>query len=157
MAWTSDAFQIAFSHYSIGDDNTLMPIFMNKLATRRNGLVETGDGYAYIKTGTHSGALRMTVDLTPQPRIPDVDGWETVVDLNYLSVNGNTHLRTWEYIPWPEVGNLSSAGPGWYRIRMKARGWDAGRAVNTATEPVEEHHLSIWPAPPGREVIHKRR
>src|SRR5690242_353866 len=40
------------------------------------------------------------------------------------------------------------AGPGTYRLRYHGRNVDAGRAADTADEPVDEYLLQIWPAPP---------
>ncbi|MBL7498732.1 hypothetical protein I6A84_04515 [Frankia sp. CNm7] len=157
MAWTTDSFHTAFSQYSLGDDGTLMPIEAIFDTKKGNGAIAAGEGWVYVRCATHTGVLRITIDLEPPAPIPDTDGWEAVVDVSYRSITGNTHLRDWEYTPRTDAGVLSHAGPGWYRIRIKTRGWDAGRALNVAFEPVEEHHLTLWPAPPHPEVIHKQR
>lgn len=51
-----------------------------------------------------------------------------------------------------DAGNFATAGPGWYRIRIHARGRDEGES-NTGT--TEEHLISVWPAPPEPDHVHK--
>ncbi|MFI2367550.1 hypothetical protein [Streptomyces sp. NPDC018833] len=52
-----------------------------------------------------------------------------------------------------DAGNFATAGEGWYRVRVQARGRDEGNAQE-GDDLVEEHLLSVWPAPPQPDVVH---
>lgn len=53
-----------------------------------------------------------------------------------------------------DAGNFATAGAGWYRVRVRARGRDAGE-VRAGDESVEEHFVSVWPGPPRPDVVHR--
>ena len=63
----------------------------------------------------------------------------------------------WEDGPHEDLPLLTPHGPGSYRVRVCARGRDAGfRADRVTDSPVEEHLLQIWPAPHAPDVVYKQ-
>ncbi|WP_269856980.1 hypothetical protein [Streptomyces sp. RPT161] len=58
----------------------------------------------------------------------------------------------------PEEMPISAAGPGWYRLRVYARGRDQGAEaidLDIDDDPVEEYLIQSWPAPQAPETHHK--
>jgi hypothetical protein len=73
--------------------------------------------------------------------------------VSIYSTSGNLRLIRWGGDVVEDAGNFATAGEGWCRVRIQARGRDEGD-VREAADPVEEHFLSVWPAPPQSDVVH---
>lgn len=125
-----------------------------------NGLIWPGRGAATIATGLEDGPVRITVDARATEPPLDLEDWEEVIE---VSIQFDTDEADLESLGGtvdedPQETPLCAVGPGWYRVRLHARGRD--RAAEIADleldeEPVEEHLIQTWPAPQAPEIRHK--
>jgi hypothetical protein len=86
----------------------------------------------------------------------DLGGWDDVVEVSLTSGQGGQGLGITSGGLGPDsLQALTADGTSTYRIRVHARGRDAGADLDVVTgNPVEEHLLQIWPAPAAAELIH---
>ncbi|OHV35648.1 MULTISPECIES: pentapeptide repeat-containing protein [Pseudofrankia] len=159
MRWATDDFRVGYSQYYLCDYNVIPEGVGLSQAHQGNSLVGAGGGHLAVVCGTHTGWIRITVDVRDDEPPAAFDGWPMVVDISHHSNAGRTWLGDLDSGGPPELWNLTPGGPGWYRVRVRARGRDAARAAGTACfdadPPLEEHAVSIWPAPPAPEVVHR--
>lgn len=159
MRCTLDDFRIDYSQYYLVDHNVIGEAEGLSQAFQGNSLVGAGGGHLAVVCGTHTGAIRISVELCDDEPAPDLDNWPMAVDISHHSNTGRTWLAELHGGGRPEPGNLTPGGPGWYRVRLRARGRDAARSAGTgsidADPPLEEHAVSIWPAPPAPEIVHR--
>ncbi|MGW2532807.1 hypothetical protein ACWC10_38055, partial [Streptomyces sp. NPDC001595] len=80
-------------------------------------------------------------------KLPAEGDWEEIVEVSVYAPTGNLRVDALDTGPVVELPLLSSAGPGWYRVRVHAKArrtlWD-----KTSTEPVEDYLVQSWPADP---------
>lgn len=119
------------------------------------GLTETIPGFVVVYTGTNQGPVWVTVQVHQAAPPLELASWEDVAEVSFTAPNGQTTIQEWGGDVHQELPNLTPAGPGTYRLRLHVRGRDRGREEVSPEEPVEEHLLAIWPAPPAPEVVHK--
>jgi hypothetical protein len=159
MRWTSDDLRVDYSQYYLADYNVITEGVGLSQAFQGNSLVGAGGGHLAVVCGTQYGRIRITVDVRDDEPAPDFDGWPMAVDISHHSNTGRTWLGDLDGGGSPELGNLTPGGPGWYRVRVRARGRDAARVAGTACvdadPPLEEHAVSIWPTPPAPDVVHR--
>jgi hypothetical protein len=120
-----------------------------------SGLLVLLPGLAAVYCGTNLGPLRITVQVRQTAPPLDLAAWEDVAEASFTAPNGQAMIEEAGGPAHQELPNLTPAGPGAYRLRLHVRGRDQGWEEDTPEEPVEEHLLAIWPAPPAPEVIHK--
>lgn len=125
----------------------------------RNGLIGVlGDGAACVCTGTLQGLIRLTVQATQEPPSAPLGDWDEVVEVAFHSPSGRFSIDG--VADGPPLPNLATAGPGPYRVRVHARGRDAGHGVETVTDItgiVEEFLILCWPADGEPETVHQTR
>lgn len=119
------------------------------------GVIGVRPGAALMLTGLHTGIVGFVVAVHDHDPGAELDAYEDVVEIDFVSRDGAAALVTWAGECWLELPPLP-AGPGTYRLRYHGRNVDAGRAADTASEPVDEYLLQIWPAAPSPAVILKR-
>ena len=121
-----------------------------------NGLVGVAAGLAIVVTGTQFGNVSLIVATGDSDPGLDLGGWDDVVEVSVTSGQGGQGLGITSGGLGPDaLQALTAGGTGTYRIRVHARGRDAGADHDVVTgNPVEEHLLQIWPAPAASEVIH---
>ncbi|MEU0987823.1 hypothetical protein [Streptomyces sp. NPDC005953] len=131
-------------------DNGEIPI---ETADWSTGLVAPISNGAVIRTGIHTGRSRVRVALLPsEPFSTDDDAWEEIVEVSVHSARGNLRVDAFEEGTAESLPLLSTAGPGWYRLRVYAR----GRTINPdgiQHTPTEDYHLAIWQAPPSPTTV----
>ena len=129
--------------YHLTDPATVEPLLYH---TGANGLVGVlGDGAACVCTGTLTGFVRVTVQAAPEPPAVDRGAWEEIVEVPFNSPSGRFGPAPAEAALLPD---LASAGRGPYRLRVHARGRDAGHRSGTVRgldEITEEHLILAWP------------
>ncbi|TYB40999.1 hypothetical protein [Actinomadura chibensis] len=140
------------------DDGGIGQIFStNTLAT------VTGEGHAAFMAGTHTGDITLTLTASDsEPRL-NVHDWDTVVDLTFDSPHGNAVIIDADGEEPPALrGRSPMRGvPGRYRIRIQARGRNAGHLsegqIPANQEPPEHHHICVWLDPNAAvgETIHQ--
>ncbi|MDJ1134516.1 hypothetical protein [Streptomyces iconiensis] len=121
-----------------------------------NGLVfTTTPGETVILTGIASGDVTVNLEIRRQPPdTVDLDPWDEVVDHSLVAPIGEVRVLCVDDVP-PDFPVLSQQGPGSYRVRVHARGRDTA-PDGVTFEPVEEYHLTVWPAPAAPDHVHKQ-
>lgn len=122
-----------------------------------NGLVGVSPGLAMVITGTQFGYVSVGVQAGESDPGLDTGQWDEVVEVSLVSGPGGEGLNvTSDGDASHEFLGLTPPGAGSYRVRVHARGRDAGAERDVVSgRPVEEHLIQIWPAPAAPETIHK--
>lgn len=127
----------------------------------RGRLADPGD-FAIVRTGTDTGDILLTVDVRDTaPGPSELEEWEEVAEVSLtfpgtdpgvLTAGDEDEEREASALP-----DFTHAQPGPYRVRVHARGRDDGDRLDVQDEddPVEEHYLLVWPAPPSPSHVHK--
>jgi hypothetical protein len=150
MTVKTDRVDISYRGYRVVDDN--IPTIPSPQQLKDcNGLVCPLDAGAVILTGTDTGFITVGVALLDSEPEFSLDDWEEAVDVSVHSPTGL--LGVDGFNDAPSLPELSTAGPGWYRIRCLARG-RLSEFNTISLESTEEHLLLVWPAPPAPEKIH---
>ncbi|MGH3663270.1 MAG: hypothetical protein ACRDTQ_15600 [Micromonosporaceae bacterium] len=116
-----------------------------------NGLIGTSPGVARIITGTHTGTVRITLEIHRQPPVLETDPWDEVVEVSYHTPVGRSTVYNLDWDSGFPIATTS--GRGWYRIRVHARKRDETRDL--VAHDVEEHRVCIWPGPSQEEIAYK--
>lgn len=122
-----------------------------------SGLAGVSPGLAIVITGTQFGNVSVSVQAGESDPGLDTGRWDEVVEVSVVSGPGGQGLSVGSGgdIPY-EFLHLTPPGAGSYRVRIHARGRDAGARKDVVEDrPVERHLIQIWPAPPAPEIIHK--
>lgn len=118
-------------------------------------IVEMASG-AMIYTGIDRGRVHVTAHiLSAAPDLAGLTLWDEVAEATVHAPHGELFLQQLEYGPaeaLPPFPPLSSAGPGSYRLRARARGRDR-HFDKVRDDSGEEYLLEIWPAPPLRSLV----
>ncbi len=118
-----------------------------------NGLVGAADpSGVYLNLARRSGGSPVRIVLTDGP--PNVDGsWEDVVEVSTtVPLVADPQWMSWA---GEDGGSLDGLVPGSYRLRVSARGRDAGRDGEFADEAVDFYLVEMWPAPSAPDAIAK--
>ncbi|MET3175958.1 UNVERIFIED_ORG: hypothetical protein ABIB52_003831 [Arthrobacter sp. UYCu721] len=150
MTVTTDRIDISYRSYRLVEDN-IPAIPSPQQLKDSNGLVCPLDAGAVILTGTDTGFITVGVSLLASEPEFSLDGWEEAVDVSIHSPTGQLAVDGFDQTPF--LPELSTAGPGWYRIRCMARG-RLSEFNTISLESTEEHLLLVWPAPPSPEKVH---
>ncbi|WP_159083797.1 hypothetical protein [Nocardioides terrigena] len=116
-----------------------------------NGLVGAGDpGGVYVTLARRSGGSSVRIvlhDIEPQL----TEEWEDVVEVStVVPEDAQPGWGTWAQ----ESGGQLAIPPGAYRIRVSARGRDAGRGDGEFADNVVDFYLlDLWPAPAAEDLI----
>lgn len=112
-----------------------------------NGLAVPMAHGLLVVTGIHTGEIRATATpLTGPPPGPADDVWEEIVEVSVHAPKGRLQIESLERGPAEGLASLSPVGPGWYRLRVHARGRNI-LPDKVSAEPVEDYLLLAWPAP----------
>jgi hypothetical protein len=110
-----------------------------------NGLVGAAHaGGVYLHFGRRSGGSPVQIVLTEAvPDGPD-ESWEDVVEVS-IDVPSGADIG---FVSWAGEtgGELNGIPAGSYRLRVSARGRDAGRNGEFEDGPVDAYLLQLWPA-----------
>lgn len=122
-----------------------------------SGLVGVSPGLAIVIAGTQFGHVLVSVQAGESDPGLDTGRWEEVTEVSLTSGPGGQGLSITSGGQGPyEFGHLTPPGAGAHRVRVHARGRDAGAAKDVvSSRPVEEHLVQIWPAAPAPETIYK--
>lgn len=118
-------------------------------------MLAVGPSLAVLYSGTHTGPVRVTVQVHQTAPPLDLAAWEDVAEATFIAPVGRVMIEEWGGRVHDELPNLTSSGPGTYRLRLHVRGRDRGWREDTPEEPIEEHLLDVWPAAPAAGVVHK--
>lgn len=149
MTVTTDRVDVSYRGYRLVDDN--IPTIPSPQQLKDcDGPVCPLDAGAVILTGTDTGFITVGVSLLDSVPKFALDGWEEAVDVSIHAPKGQ--LAVDGFNQTPSLPELSTAGPGWYRVRCMARGRLS--EFNTISLESTEEHLLLWPAPPSPEKVH---
>jgi hypothetical protein len=157
MGTKTSVVHVEYDQYYLRDLGMLAEV-PDEVFTGGTGLISAPPGIAVVHAGTHTGPVRVTVQArTEPPPQPDLEQWEEVVEVSVSTQAGRVLVEEWGGPTRDDLGNLALAGPGSYRLRVHARGRDQANAtVPVPEEPIEEHLLIAWPAPPADEAVLKQ-
>ena len=116
-----------------------------------NGLVGAGDPHGvHVILGRRSGGSHVRIStLATKPLEPDAQ-WEDVVEVS-IEVPSGAEVK-WNSWAGETEGPLALPA-GSYRLRVSARGRDAGAADEFADDVLDYYRLELWPAPHGEDAI----
>lgn len=117
-----------------------------------NGLVGASDpDGVYLNLARRSGGSPVRIVLVgTAPGKPD-PSWEDVVEVS-ITIPEASKVR-WCSWAGENVGAIDGLGAGTYRMRVSARGRDAGHAGEFAEEPVDFYLAQFWLAPEGPDAV----
>ncbi|MEU1630644.1 hypothetical protein ABZ746_36265 [Streptomyces sp. NPDC020096] len=106
------------------------------------------------------GPVKVTVDAQAHEPILDLGEWDEVVEVSSHFDTNEADLESLGGAIEDELEEMpiSAAGPGWYRLRIHARGRDQGAEaidLDINDDPVEDYLIQSWPAPQAPEIHHK--
>ncbi|MGW2696108.1 hypothetical protein ACWC3Y_30610 [Streptomyces sp. NPDC001296] len=114
------------------------------------GVLRDPGDFAIVMTGTETGPVSATVQAAArEPGPANLDAWDEVVEVSLMLPGENPAVVTdFDDDESSSLPAFTVLGPGPYRVRVHARGRDAGQeALMVDDEPVEEHLIQVWPAP----------
>jgi hypothetical protein len=116
-----------------------------------NGLVGAADPHGvYLHFGRRSGGSRLRIVLLDSAPADD-PRWEDVVEVS--TTVPPPGLVRWMSWAGETSGELGSLAPGPYRVRVSARGRDAGAEDEFADEVVDFYLVELWPAPHAADAV----
>jgi hypothetical protein len=120
-------------------------------AAQVNGLAGAADPDGlYLNLARRSGGSQVRVELH-EGEPADSAEWEDVVE---VSVDVPATVDRVGWMTWAgEDGGALDLPPGAYRVRVGARGRDAGAEDEFADEVVDFYVIQLWPSPPRPDEI----
>lgn len=119
------------------------------------GLVGAASGLVIVITGTQFGNIALSVRIGEAAPTLDIGPWDEVTEISLTTAAGSLGILSGGDGP-AELSGLTSPRAADYRVRVHARGRDAGTSRDVvAGAPVEEHLVQIWPAPAAPARVYK--
>jgi hypothetical protein len=133
------------------DDGGFDGVVERFFAGQANGLVGAADPHGvYLHFGRRSGGSQLRVVLCDSAPADD-PAWEDVVEVSTtVPPPGDVRWMAWA---GDEVGVPTTLPPRDYRVRVSARGRDAGAEDEFAGEVVDFYLVELWPAPPAADAV----
>jgi hypothetical protein len=110
----------------------------------------TLDSVPLIRTGISMGPVSVTVSEHPSTPTLDLSGWEDAAELSALVRELPVYVGGFSQDPGL-IPHIGSANPGWYRLRVHARGRSVARD-QVVSEPTEEYLIQVWRAGPAEPL-----
>lgn len=107
-----------------------------------------GPGEVTVITGPHTGMVRVrAVGLPTAPVSPGIDrtGWEAVEQATVWAPDGRIGVHGLMGSPPASDPNLAAAGPGLYRLEVRARHRRPEHVETIEGNPPEAYELLAWP------------
>jgi hypothetical protein len=140
IEWSRSGFDGDFDKYFRGQVNGLV------------GAAHPEGVYLHLARPSGGSRVRLVhLDAEPPPPTTDV---EDVVEVS-LNVPEGASVR-WSSWAGETSGSLPGIAPGPHRLRVSARGRDAGRDAYLAEDDVgivDDYLLELWPARPAEDAI----
>ncbi|WP_134046152.1 hypothetical protein [Amycolatopsis arida] len=157
MSSTTAGLFIEYSiFYLIDPDDQDCPVYTGNFPTPDvTGLIAVAPNFAAITCGVYIGEIVVSVEIWNEPAKIELDSWDDVaeasttwrasqVQVSGAAVDEPKDLRV----------SLPRSENGSFRIRAAVRNRDAGED-RTSADPVEEHLIQIWAAPPAPQHLTK--
>lgn len=110
----------------------------------------TLDHVPLIRTGISMGPVAVEVSEHPSRPVRDLSGWEDAAELSVLVRDRPVYVGGFDQDPGV-IPNIGSVTPGWYRLRVHARGRSVARD-QVVSEPTEEYLIQVWRAGPAEPL-----
>ncbi|MFE7504357.1 hypothetical protein [Promicromonospora sp. NPDC057488] len=110
----------------------------------------TLDRVPLIRAGISMGPVSVEVSEHPSEPVLDLSGWEDAAELSVLVRERPVYVGGFGQDPGV-IPHIGSANPGWYRLRVHARGRSVARDL-VVSEPTEEYLIQAWRAGPAEPV-----
>jgi hypothetical protein len=121
-------------------------------AGQENGLVGAADESGlYMNLARRSGGSSVRIIRHDAPPVLDLASWEDVVEVSTTVPDGSS--PRWATWAGEDNGQLRNLTPGTYRVRVSARGRDAGRDGEFADQVVDFYLVEFWPAAAAPDTI----
>lgn len=117
-----------------------------------NALAAPMDHGAFVLTGIHTGFVNVQTLIVSAPPPVDIAGWEEVVEVSVHADEVDLGLHYFLGEGPDEPPALSDQGPGWYRVRVHARGREIKRD-GVSEEAIEDYLLTAWPQQPAVPAV----
>ena len=116
-----------------------------------NGVAGAASGQGlYLNLARRSGGSPVRIVLHAHQPTLEEDQWEDVVEVSVaVPSGGGVGWTTWA----GEDGGVLDLPGGSYRVRVSARGRDAGRDGELAEGALDSYLVDLWPAPPAPDSI----
>lgn len=116
-----------------------------------NGLVGASHPTGiYMVLARRSGGSHVQIALEDSPPGDPATSWEDVVEVSTVIPAGSNP----GWLSWAgETGGELDLPAGFYRVRVSARGRDAGAADEFADGVVDHYLVELWPAPVTEDAI----
>jgi hypothetical protein len=138
-------FELCWDDYAFDGD------FDRNFDGQVNGLAGAASGLGlYINLARPSGGSPVRIVLAPEPAPADVESWEDIVEVS-IAIPPDTEA-VWSVWAGEDGGDLALPS-GTYRVRVSARGRDAGHQGEFAEDAVDRYLLELWPAPVRPDAI----
>ena len=105
----------------------------------------------YLNLARRSGGSPVRIVLVDTATGKADPPWENVVEVS-ITVPEASNVR-WCSWAGENVGAIDGLGAGTYRMRVSARGRDAGHAGEFAEEPVDFYLAQLWLAPEAPDAV----
>ena len=136
-----------------GDDLGFDGDFDKFFAGQVNGLAGASSGQGlYLNLAPRSGGSPVRIELCESEPALDPE-WEDVVEVS-ITIPDDAEPR-WSTWAGEDSGPLAIP-PGTYRVRVNARGRDAGHAGEFAEESVDFYLPQFWSAPAAPDEVLRR-
>lgn len=110
----------------------------------------TLDHEPLIRAGISMGPVSVElVEHSSRPRL-DLSGWEDAAELSVLVRERPVYVGGFSQDP-SVIPHIGSANPGWYRLRVHARGRSVAPDL-VVSEPTEEYLIQVWRAGPAEPL-----
>ncbi|WP_431776356.1 hypothetical protein [Streptomyces cucumeris] len=107
---------------------------------------------AWVRTGIHTGFVKIGAETADTAPPEQTAPWEEVVEISVRSVEGELRVASAHDAVLTELPVLNPRGPGWYRVRVHARG-RASNPGGTNTVPTERYLVTAWPQEPAPPAV----
>lgn len=116
------------------------------------GLAAPMEYGAWVSTGIHTGRVEVGAEVVATAPPAQTTTWEEVVEISVRSIEGDLRIISAHDAVPTDLPALNPQGPGWYRIRVHAKG-RATCADGTNEAPTEHYLITAWPQAPTAPVV----
>ncbi|WP_427174793.1 hypothetical protein [Arthrobacter sp. 92] len=105
-----------------------------------------------VFAGIYTGPIRLTIGVLDHEPDTIAPGWEDVLEVSLAIPEGNVYFNQPTGADTHEVGSISAADAGSYRVRLHASGRDSDYDLVVETS-AERHLVQFWKAPPANTIV----
>ncbi|MER7823096.1 hypothetical protein ABTX85_11090 [Streptomyces sp. NPDC096097] len=115
-------------------------------ADRSQGFLVTMEQGALVVTGINTGGVQVRVHALDEAPTPEAGSWEETARSRICAPEGRLRVESLTHGPDEHLPLLSTGGPGWYEVEVKARGRSLEPDGCNARSG-EQYLITAWPSP----------